>query len=446
MAFEVEFSKRLDLFGAEIFAALNDKKVALEAQGKKLYNLSVGTPDFEPMPHIKQALCDAAMVSENWKYSLRDLPELLDTVCAYYKRRFDVDGITPDQIMSFNGSQDGMGHMGLALLNDGDVVLLPDPCYPVFITGVKLGGGVPYYYHLTKEHNFLPNVKEIPDDVADKAKIMIVSLPANPVGSVGSPELYQEIVDFCNAHKILLIHDNAYSDIIFDGAVGHSIFNIPGAETCAVEFFSLSKSFNVTGARISFLVGRRDVIAACKKLRTQIDFGKFIPEQKAAIAAMTGPDRIPIICVFSDKIKGSVRLCQQIVKQCIRCINTICKIIPFTQVLTLCPYHMTAEHIICIAFPDDLRIVTGCCNRKSTFFYLICCGLLPNGRTAGGATGCKACQKPCNGQHTNHFFLNHTQTPAFRFHPIEPASDVHDGLDYREDFPLSLFLCVHGIS
>lgn len=289
MAFEVEFSKRLDLFGAEIFAALNDKKVALEAQGKKLYNLSVGTPDFEPMPHIKQALCDAAMVSENWKYSLRDLPELLNTVCAYYKRRFDVDGITPDQIMSFNGSQDGMGHMGLALLNDGDVVLLPDPCYPVFITGVKLGGGVPYYYHLTKEHNFLPNVKEIPDDVADKAKMMIVSLPANPVGSVGSPELYQEIVDFCNAHKILLIHDNAYSDIIFDGAVGHSIFNIPGAETCAVEFFSLSKSFNVTGARISFLVGRRDVIAACKKLRTQIDFGKFIPEQKAAIAAMTGP-------------------------------------------------------------------------------------------------------------------------------------------------------------
>ena len=99
MAFEVEFSKRLDLFGAEIFAALNDKKVALEAQGKKLYNLSVGTPDFEPMPHIKQALCDAAMVSENWKYSLRDLPELLDTVCAYYKRRCDVDGITPDQIM-----------------------------------------------------------------------------------------------------------------------------------------------------------------------------------------------------------------------------------------------------------------------------------------------------------------------------------------------------------
>ena len=109
------------------------------------------------------------------------------------------------------------------------------------------------------------------------------------MGSVGTPEIYQEIVDFCNAYDILLVHDNAYSDIIFDGAEGHSIFNIPGAERCAVEFFSLSKSFNVTGARISFLVGRPDVVAACKKLRTQIDFGMFIPVQKAAIAALTGP-------------------------------------------------------------------------------------------------------------------------------------------------------------
>ena len=289
MAFEVEFSKRLDLFGAEIFAALNDKKVALEAQGKKLYNLSVGTPDFEPMPHIKQALCDAAMVSENWKYSLRDLPELLNSVCAYYKRRFDVDGITPDQIMSFNGSQDGMGHMGLALLNDGDVVLLPDPCYPVFIAGSLLGGAKPWYYPLTKEHGFLPYVKDIPEDVARKAKYMIVSLPANPVGSVGSPELYAELVAFAKKYDILIIHDNAYSDIIFDGAVGNSFFNTPGAMDVGVEFFSLSKSFNVTGARISFLVGRRDVVAAFKKLRGQIDFGMFLPVQKAAIAALTGP-------------------------------------------------------------------------------------------------------------------------------------------------------------
>ena len=285
----MEFSHRLDLFGPEIFAALNDKKVALEDEGRRLFNLSVGTPDFAPADHIKQALIDAARDNENWKYSLRDLPELLDAVCSYYKRRFDVDTITPDKVMSFSGSQDGIGHLGLALCNDGDVVLLPDPCYPVFMTGSKLGGADPWYYKLTKENHFLPDVTAIPEEVARKAKFMLVSLPANPVGSIGTPELYAQLVDFCRKYDILLVHDNAYSDIIFDGAHGGSIFNTPGAEECAVEFFSLSKSFNVTGARISFLVGRPDVIAACKKLRTQIDFGMFLPVQKADIAALTGP-------------------------------------------------------------------------------------------------------------------------------------------------------------
>ena len=285
----MEFSHRLELFGPEIFAALNDKKVALEAQGRHLYNLSVGTPDFAPAPHIKQALIDAAQDDENWKYSLRDLPEMLQAVCAYYQRRFGVAGLTPDEVMSFSGSQDGIGHLGLALCNDGDVVLLPDPCYPVFMTGTMLGGAKPWYYRLTKENRFLPDVRAIPEEVARQAKLMLVSLPANPVGSVGTPELYAELVDFCRRYDILLVHDNAYSDIIFDGVHGGSIFNTPGAAECAVEFFSLSKSFNVTGARISFLVGRADVIAACKKLRTQIDFGMFIPIQKAAIAALTGP-------------------------------------------------------------------------------------------------------------------------------------------------------------
>ena len=285
----MEFSHRLELFGPEIFAALNDKKVALEAQGRHLYNLSVGTPDFAPAPHIKQALIDAAQDDENWKYSLRDLPEMLQAVCAYYQRRFGVAGLTPDEVMSFSGSQDGIGHLGLALCNDGDVVLLPDPCYPVFMTGTMLGGAKPWYYRLTKENRFLPDVRAIPEEIARQAKLMLVSLPANPVGSVGTPELYAELVDFCRRYDILLVHDNAYSDIIFDGVHGGSIFNTPGAAACAVEFFSLSKSFNVTGARISFLVGRADVIAACKKLRTQIDFGMFLPIQKAAIAALTGP-------------------------------------------------------------------------------------------------------------------------------------------------------------
>ena len=307
----MEFSKRMKLFGDEIFAALNDKKVALEAQGRTIYNLSVGTPDFAPAPHIRQALLDAAADPENWKYSLRDIPEMLQAVCSYYKRRFGVD-ITPDQVASCNGSQEGCGHIGRVLCEEGDTVLLPNPCYPVFIAGAKLAGAVPFYYPLVKEHGFLPYVKGIPEDVARRAKYMIVSLPANPVGSVGTPALYEELVAFAKKYDILLIHDNAYSDIIFDGAEGHSLFNTPGAMDVGVEFFSLSKSFDVTGARISFLVGRPDVVAAFRRLRGQIDFGMFLPIQKAAIAALTGPldmvrDQCAVYQQRRDALCGGLR-------------------------------------------------------------------------------------------------------------------------------------------
>ena len=307
----MEFSKRMKLFGDEIFAALNDKKVALEAQGRTIYNLSVGTPDFAPAPHIRQALLDAAADPENWKYSLRDIPEMLQAVCSYYKRRFGVD-ITPGQVASCNGSQEGCGHIGMVLCDEGDTVLLPNPCYPVFIAGAKLAGAVPFYYPLVKEHGFLPYVKSIPEDVARRAKYMIVSLPANPVGSVGTPALYEELVAFAKKYDILLIHDNAYSDIIFDGAEGHSLFNTPGAMDVGVEFFSLAKSFDVTGARISFLVGRPDVVAAFRRLRGQIDFGMFLPIQKAAIAALTGPldmvrDQCAVYQQRRDALCGGLR-------------------------------------------------------------------------------------------------------------------------------------------
>ena len=140
----MNFSKRLNLFGDEIFAALNERRLELEKQGKKIYNMSVGTPDFHTPDHIKKALMEAAADDQNWRYSLRDLPELLNAVCAYYKKRFHVE-ITPDMVMSVYGSQEGMGHLGMTLCDEGDVVLLPDPCYPVFAAGSKLGGAVPYH-------------------------------------------------------------------------------------------------------------------------------------------------------------------------------------------------------------------------------------------------------------------------------------------------------------
>ena len=284
----MQASQRLDRFGAEVFASLNNKLLALKAQGKTIYNMSVGTPDFKPYDHVVEALTQAAQNPEMWKYSLRDLPELKQAVCDYYERRFGVSGITPSMVQSCNGTQEGVGHLGLALLDPGDTILVPDPCYPVFEAGAKIADAKLEYYPLVAEHNYLPYVAGIDPEVADRAKYMIVSLPANPVGSVGTPEVYEEIIAFAREHDLLIVHDNAYSDIVFDGEPGGSFLQYPGALEVGVEFFSLSKSFNVTGARIGFLVGREDVVSAFAKLRSQIDFGMFFPIQKAAIACLNG--------------------------------------------------------------------------------------------------------------------------------------------------------------
>ena len=285
----MQASQRLDRFGAEVFASLNNKLLALKAQGKTIYNMSVGTPDFKPYDHVVEALTQAAQDPEMWKYALRDLPELKQAVCDYYERRFGVSGITPSMVQSCNGTQEGVGHLGLALLDPGDTILVPDPCYPVFEAGAKIADAKLEYYPLISEHNYLPYVAGIDPEVADRAKYMIVSLPANPVGSVGTPEVYEEIIAFAREHDLLIVHDNAYSDIVFDGEPGGSFLQYPGALEVGVEFFSLSKSFNVTGARIGFLVGREDVVSAFAKLRGQIDFGMFFPIQKAAIACLNGP-------------------------------------------------------------------------------------------------------------------------------------------------------------
>ena len=285
----MQASQRLDRFGAEVFASLNNKLLALKAQGKTIYNMSVGTPDFKPYDHVVEALTQAAQDPEMWKYALRDLPELKQAVCDYYERRFGVSGITPSMVQSCNGTQEGVGHLGLALLDPGDTILVPDPCYPVFEAGAKIADAKLEYYPLVAEHNYLPYVAGIDPEVADRAKYMIVSLPANPVGSVGTPEVYEEIIAFAREHDLLIVHDNAYSDIVFDGEPGGSFLQYPGALEVGVEFFSLSKSFNVTGARIGFLVGREDVVSAFAKLRSQIDFGMFFPIQEAAIACLNGP-------------------------------------------------------------------------------------------------------------------------------------------------------------
>ncbi len=285
---EIRQAEMLNHFETGIFAALNDKKIEMIKSGKKVYNLSVGTPDFEPAPHIVKALSEAAADPKNYGYALRDMPELLEAVVNYYKERFNVD-ISADEITSVHGSQEGIGHIGMALISPGDVAILPNPGYPIFEAGAYLGGAEEYFYPLKADNNYKIDFDAIPEDVAKRAKFMVISYPYNPVCAVAPDGIYEEAIAFAKKYNVIIIHDNAYSDIIYDGKRGGSFLEHEGAKDVGIEFFSLSKSFNVTGFRISFAIGNKKVIDALKLLRSQIDFGMPIPVQKAAIAALTGP-------------------------------------------------------------------------------------------------------------------------------------------------------------
>ena len=258
---EFKRAERLNHFQTGIFAALDEKKSELIKAGRKVYNLSVGTPDFRPPEHVMKAVAESVNNAEDYKYSLVDSEEMLNAVVDYYADRYNAV-IKADEITAVRGTQEGMAHLGMAILNPGDVVLLPDPGYPVFEAGSYLGGAEVYYYPLLRENNFLPVIPK---------------------------EMYVRMIEYAKKYNFAIINDNAYSDIIFDGREGFSFLSLPGAKDVGVEFFSLSKSYNVTGLRISFCIGNKSIIDAFKLLRSQYDFGMSYPAQKAAIAALRGP-------------------------------------------------------------------------------------------------------------------------------------------------------------
>ena len=286
---ELKFADRMKDFEEGIFQVLNEKKNERLAQGKKVYNLSVGTPDFKPAEHIVDAVVKAAQKPENYKYSLADLPELTQSVINRFRKRYGVE-LKPDEIMSVYGSQEGITHIGLSLINPGDVVLVPDPGYPIFAIGPSLAGARLVPYDLTEENGYLPDLDAMDSEFLKGIKFMVVSYPLNPVCKTAPKSFYEKLVPWAREKNIVIIHDNAYSDIIYDNREGISILSIPGAKDICVEFYSLSKSYNYTGARMSFLVGNKEIVAHFKKLRSQIDYGIFYPVQYGAIAALNGPD------------------------------------------------------------------------------------------------------------------------------------------------------------
>ncbi len=286
---DLQVAERMKNYEEGIFQLLNDKKEEVEKTGKRVYNLSVGTPDFKPAAHIMKAVAEAAEKPENYKYSLKEIPELLDAVILRYQKRYQV-ALKPSEITAVYGSQEGIAHIGLSLCDPGDVVLVPDPGYPIFSIGPALAMAKVMTYPLLKENHYLPDLKGMDEDIRKRAKFMIVSYPLNPICKIAPDSFYRELILWAKENNIIIIHDNAYSDIIYDGHVGKSILYFEGAKDICVEFYSLSKSYNYTGARMGFLIGNEFLVQNFKKLRSQIDYGTFLPVQYGAVAALTGPD------------------------------------------------------------------------------------------------------------------------------------------------------------
>lgn len=286
---DIHFSDMVENIQPGIFGALNEKKEELLRAGRKVYNLSVGTPDFKPATHVMRAMEEACSKAENYKYSLADLPELLEAVQYRYEKRFGVH-VETDEIMSVYGSQEAMAHIGLTLCNPGDLTLVPNPGYPMFeMSGIMAHAEIGYYT-IEEKNGYLPDLDSIPEETRKRAKYMIVSYPLNPVCVCAPDDFYEKLIRFAKENNIVILHDNAYSDITFTEKPGRSFLSFEGAKDVGVEFYSLSKSYNLTGARISFVVGNKEIISKFRLLRSQIDYGIFYPVQYAAIAALTGPD------------------------------------------------------------------------------------------------------------------------------------------------------------
>ena len=293
----MQLAKKMDNFGESIFSSLAAIKNKRLAEGKPVYDFSVGTPNIPPAQHILDTIAREAADPKNYVYAINDLPELQDAVQVWYKRRYGVDLDPRTEVTSLLGSQEGLAHITLAFADQDDIILVPDPCYPVFGDGPLIASAKLHYMPMLEENDYIIQLQDIPTDVAKKAKMMIVSYPNNPTTALAPDSFYHELIRFAKEFDIVVLHDNAYSDLVFDGRHGGSFLRYEGAKDVGVEFNSLSKTYGLAGARIGFCVGNADVVKAVKTLKSNMDYGMFLPVQKAAIAAITGDQScVPVTC------------------------------------------------------------------------------------------------------------------------------------------------------
>lgn len=288
----MEFAKRMEQFGEGVFSRLAEMRKNRVAEGKEVFDLSIGAPNIPPAKRIMEVMAKAVMEPKNYVYAINDTQEMLQAVAQWYQRRYGVTLDADTEICSLLGSQDGLSHIALSILDAGDVMLVPDPCYPIFADGPRLAGAELYYMPQKKENDYVIQLQDIPEEVAQKAKFMLVSYPNNPTAAMAPESFYHELVAFAKKYDIIVLHDNAYSELVFDGRSWGSFLSIPGAKDVGVEFNSLSKTYGLAGARIGYCLGNSRVVSMLKTLKSNMDYGMFLPIQAAAVEAITGDQSV----------------------------------------------------------------------------------------------------------------------------------------------------------
>lgn len=282
----ISLSKKMDAFKASIFTELAEHKQKKIASGERIIDLSIGSPDLSPPDFIKKALADAVKMDDQYGYTLSGTAEFNEAVADYYKTTHDVELNSLEEVLLVMGSQDGLVHLPLVFANPGDIILVPDPGYTAYETGIALAEAEPYPMPLKKENDFLPDLSKIPVDIAKKAKLMILNFPGNPVPAMATESFFKEVIEFAKKYEIIVLHDFAYSELYYENKKPISFLSLPGAKEVGVEIGSFSKNYNMAGCRIGYLIGHKQVIEAVSTFKSNLDFGVFLPIQQTAITAL----------------------------------------------------------------------------------------------------------------------------------------------------------------
>jgi len=283
----IEKAKRIEQIPPYLFAEIDKKKEEMRQRGMDIIDLGIGDPDLPTPRLIIERLKKAAENPKNHRYpSYEGMIEFRTAVAQWYEKRFGVKLDPRTEVLSLIGSKEGIAHIPLAFVNPGDYVLVPSPGYPVYRVSTIFAGGIPYFLPLFKENGFLPNLAEIPEEIAEKAKLLFINYPNNPTSAIAGKSFFEEVIAFAHRYQIVVCHDAAYSEIAFDGYQPLSFLQVEGAREVAIEFHSLSKTFNMTGWRIGFAVGHSEIISGLGRVKTNIDSGLFQAIQEAGTEAL----------------------------------------------------------------------------------------------------------------------------------------------------------------